>query len=149
MISMCFENLTRWVWHFYVKSSVFNLKWAFYLDHFNKHYPHWPRHTTEFHMTVCLSGKNKTNNNKKNQQNKTLHTQFIWIHEHTWTVEKWGVSVTTISHLIGRVYISRQDQTGFPTQWTEGSNTSPVFHHTTKVTCHLHHHCACLIWLTH
>lgn len=108
----------------------------FFLDHFNKHYTHWPRYKTEFHRTVCVCQAKKK-------------TQFIWIHEHTWTVEKWGVSVTAISCLIGWVYISRQDQTGFPTQRIEGSNTSPVFHHTTKVICHLHHHCACLIWLTH
>lgn len=29
--------------------------------------------------------------------------------------DKWGVSVTAISCLIGWAYISRQDQTGFPT----------------------------------
>lgn len=65
--------------------------------------------------------------------------------------DKWCMSVTAISCLIGWAYIFRQDQTGFPTRRSEGSNTSPVFHHATKVTCHLAplDHCACLIWLTH
>lgn len=52
------------------------------------------------HDHICPSGKKKA--------------QFIWIHEHTQTVEKWGVSVAVISYLIGLVYIPRQDQTGFP-----------------------------------
>lgn len=147
---MCFGNLTRWVCVF-ISNLLYSrdiFKMGILFRPLQSALPTLTK-TQDWISHDCMSVGQKQNKQQKNQQNKTLHTQFIWIHEHTWTVEKWGVSVTAISHLIGRVYISRQDQTGFPTQWTEGSNTSPVFHHTTKVTCHLHHHCACLIWLTH